>query len=246
MTSTRIAGIVLSLAAVACSVQANAPEMEPSQNPQPTATINWQIAETVAPTPTSPSATTTMAPFVPFTVTTWADNVVLHTNAGHLSPKLGILADNTAVTLLGRAPGNEWLMVKTADNRVGWLFGKLVESGGPEFDSAPLMQPTGVLTVRGHLTDVNGDPVNGVQFSVVQAGVSEEIRTDAITDDEGYFYAFVPGDAQGSWWVSFTAISCDSRLMDATCSNWSGEPEPKGAYVQLPGGSFSALQFLWR
>ena len=46
-----------------------------------------------------PAATSTPLPFVPFTVTTWADNVVLHDNPGHLAPKLGILADNTPLTV---------------------------------------------------------------------------------------------------------------------------------------------------
>ncbi len=137
-------------------------------------------------------------------------------------------------------------MVKTADSRLGWVFDKLVETSGPETSTAPLVKPTGVLTVRGHLTDTAGAPVNGVQFAVVQAGVSDEVRTDAMTDAEGVFYAFLPADSKGSWWVSYTAISCESRLMDATCSNWSGEPDPKGAYVQLPGGAFSALQFVWK
>jgi hypothetical protein len=194
----------------------------------------------------APVSTATSAPFVPFTVTTWADNVVLRANPGHLSAELRILPDNTPLTALGRTPGSEWLMVNTADSRVGWVFAKLVETTGPEFTTAPLVKPTGVITVSGPLTDIYGGPVSGIQFSVVQAGVSEEIRTDASTDADGIFYAFLPPDAQGSWWVSYTAISCESNVMDATCSNWTGEPDPKGMYVQLPGGAHSPLKFVWK
>lgn len=193
-----------------------------------------------------PASTATPAPFVPFTVTTWADNVVLRNNPGHLSGELGLLADNTPLTTLSRTPGSEWLMVKTADGKVGWVFAKLVESSGPEFASAPLVTPKGVLTVRGRLTDVNGIPVNGVQFAVVKAGLENGPRTDATTDADGMFYAFLPADSSGSWWASYVAISCESSVMDATCSNWTGEPDPKGMYVQLPGGSYSPMQFTWK
>ena len=92
-------------------------------------------------------------------------------------------------------------MVKTADNRLGWVFDKLVESSGPETSTAPLVNPTGVIVLRGNLTDASGNPVTGVQFAVLQAGVSEEIRTDAMTDADGTFYAFLPADSKGSWWV---------------------------------------------
>jgi hypothetical protein len=241
MNPFRIAISAIALAVVACSVEAKGPQPPPATSVPLEATATPVAVATAA-----PASTPTSAPFVPFTVTTWADNVVLRADPGHLSKELGILPDNTAVTVLGRTPGGEWLMVKTADSRLGWVFDQLVESTGPETSSAPLVNPTGVIVLRGRLTDIGGGAVTGIQFAVVQAGVSEEVRTDAMTDADGVFYAFLPPDAQGSWWVSYTAISCESNMMDATCSNWSGEPDPKGMYVQLPGGAHSALQFTWK
>ena len=247
MKTLRIAVTMLSAAIAACSVSTT---MAP--NPSgPTLVIATAGPSTAVASPTPldtavPMPTLTPAPFVPFTIKTWADNVVLRTNPGHLSGELAILADNTVLTVLGRTPGSEWLMVKTGDSRLGWVFAKLVESGGPDFASAPLVTPKGVLTVRGRLTDVNGNPVNGVQFAVVKAGVENGPRTDAMTDAEGMFYAFLPEDSSGSWWASYVAISCESSVMDATCSNWTGEPDPKGMYVQLPGGSYSPMQFTWK
>ncbi len=246
MSRFRIAALVISVAMVACSVEAPAAEPAPTQAVIAATQVTEATAGPAVASTTAPTVEPSEAPFVPFTVTTWAANVVLRDNPGHLSSELGILPDNTPLTVLGRTPGGEWLMVKTADSRLGWVFDKLVETSGPETSTAPLVKPTGVLTVRGHLTDTGGAPINGVQFAVVQAGVGDEVRTDATTNSEGIFYAFLPADSKGSWWVSYTAISCESRLMDATCSNWSGEPDPKGAYVQLPGGAFSALQFVWK
>lgn len=247
MKPTLLIAILLLLSSQACSP--GAPAAAPAATPDIAASVTAAVALTAGPAveaTVAPAGTPTPPPFVPFTVATWADNVVLHDNPGHLAPKLGILADNTPLTALGRTPGGEWLMVKTADNRLGWVFEKLVESSGPETSTAPLVKPTGVIVLRGNLTDASGNPVTGVQFAVLQAGVSEEIRTDATTDAEGTFYAFLPADSKGSWWIEYVAISCESNLMDATCSNWSGEANPKGMYVQLPGGAHSPVKFEWR
>jgi hypothetical protein len=247
MKPTALIAMFLLLSNRACTLGAPVPAA--ASLPDIAASVTAAVALTARPvlevTP-MPAATSTPLPFVPFVVTTWADNVVLHDNPGHLAPKLGILADNSPLTVLGRTPGGEWLMVTTADNRLGWVFDTLVESAGPATNTAPLVDPTGVMMILGRLTDAGGGPVTGVQFSVLQAGISEERRTDAMTDAEGVFYAFVPADSTGSWWVEYTAISCESNIMDATCSNWTGEPDPKGMYVQLPGGAHTPLQFTWR
>jgi hypothetical protein len=247
MKRFRIAVLLISVTALACAVQAEYPQAAPTPDLAPATSLG--VVETASPTvaqTVAPPATATSAPFVPFTVTTWASNVLLHDNPGHLASKLGILPDNTPLTVLGRAPGSEWLMVKTADNRLGWVFSKLVESSGPDIVSAPLVEPTGVLMLRGRLTDIGGGPITGIQFAVLQVGVSDERRTDAMTDADGIFHAFLPADSKGSWWVEYVAISCDSNVMDATCTNWTGEPDPKGTYVQLPGGSYSPLKFVWK
>jgi hypothetical protein len=247
MKPTTLISMLLLVASSACTL--GSPAAAPAPSPDIAASVTAAVALTARPvldvTPV-PTAASTPLPFVPFTAKTWADNVVLHDNPGHLAPRMGVLADNTPLTVLGRTPGGEWLMVKTADNRLGWVFDKLVESAGPDTSTAPLVNPTGVIVLRGILTDAAGNPVSGVQFAVLQAGVSEEIRTDAMTDADGTFYAFLPGDSKGSWWAEYVGISCESNVMDATCSNWSGEADPKGMYVQLPGGAHSPIKFVWR
>ena len=108
------------------------------------------------------------------------------------------MPDNTPLTVLGRTPGGEWLMVKTADSRLGWVF----REAGREQRARNEHRAAGEAyrassRVSGHLTDTAGGPVNGVQFAVVQAGVSDEVRTDAMTDADGIFYAFLPARFQG-------------------------------------------------
>ena len=75
--------------------------------------------------------TSTLAPtataFVPFTVTTWADNVFLRSNPGYLFPQLAVLRKDTSLQVLGKSPGAEWLLCQTSESRVGWVFAQLVD-----------------------------------------------------------------------------------------------------------------------
>jgi len=245
MKTFRIAMFVISAAVIACSGQTATLETPVVADRASATPAAREATSSPAPIP-SAEPTSTPMPFVPFTVTTWEDNVVLRTNPGQLFTRLLILPDNTALTVLGRAPGGEWLLVKTADSRAGWVFEQLVESGGVDVTTAPLVEPTEVLSLRGRLLDADGHPISGVQFAVVQGTGDTAPRTDAMTDTDGVFHAFMPPDSRGSWWVSYVAISCESNVMDATCTNWTGEPDPKGMFVALPGGAYSALQFTWR
>ena len=189
--------------------------------------------------PASPTA------FVPFNVKTWADNVLLRSNPGYLFPKLARLDDGTVLRVLGRSRGGEWLLVQTPDNQVGWVFTQLVETETEDPRLAPEMSPPDTQLVTGQVRDTNGNPVSGIQFAIVQGTDPNMLRTDAMTDETGIFYAFMPTDASGTWWVSYTAISCKSNIMDADC-NWVGKPSPEGMYVELPRSTAEPLEFEWQ
>jgi hypothetical protein len=213
--------------------EASAPVPPPPLSPTPPSTAE----------PTAPAPTATV--FAPFNVATWADNVLLRSNPGYLFTRLAIMNDGTALTVLGRSQGGEWLLVKTPANQTGWVFAHLVEAQGHDLSQAPVVDPADALVVRGHVTDANGSPVSGVQFALVQGSGSNVPRTDAMTDESGIFHAFMPPDTSGTWWVSYTAISCESNIMDASC-NWAGSPFPEGVYVELPQGANSTLEFGWK
>jgi hypothetical protein len=189
--------------------------------------------------------TSTAEVFVPFTVRTWADNVLLRANPGYLFRQLTVLNKGASLQVLGRSQGGEWLLVQTADNRSGWVFAQLVELEGRDLDPVPTVVPSDTLVVRGRVTHENGFPVSGIQFALVQGTGSNAPRTDAMTDESGIFHAFMPRDSSGTWWVSYTAISCKSNIMDADC-NWVGKPLPEGVYLELPQGASSMLEFAWK
>ena len=193
------------------------------------------------------TATPMSAPFVPFNVTTWADNVILRAGPGYLFTPRTTLKKGASLLLLGRSPGGEWLFVQVPDSRTGWVFAELTETQG-DLDSAPLIQPADAQLIRGIVKDANGQPINGIQFAFVQGAGDNPPRNDAMTDDSGTFYAFMPLSARGQWTVGYTAVACTSRVMDANCNcknGVCGQPYPGRTSITLPTND-AELNFIWR
>ena len=95
------------------------------------------------------------------------------------------------------------------------IFAQLIQ---PEKDlkTAPGVEPGEAQVVRGWVVDASGQPVNGIQFSLVQGTGDNPSRTDAITDTSGFFYAYFPASASGTWTVTYIAISSTSRVKAAS------------------------------
>jgi len=196
-----------------------------------------------------PTRTVAPEPFVPFAVTTWADNVLLRSNPGYLFPELGVLQQGTSLLVLGRTPGAEWLLCQTSENRVGWVFTQLVDMAAGEPGEAPFIWPPSVQVLVGTVKDHAGVPIGGIQFSIVQDAAVGKPRNDAMTDDSGTFYAFMPADTSGTWSVGFTAVSCKSNTMDADCNcrvGMCGSPNPESISVSFPRVPAEVLEFTWR
>jgi uncharacterized protein YraI len=206
--------------------------------------------ETIVPTIAAvPKASAVVSPFTPFAASTWAANVLLRTSPGYLFPQIAVLAERTSLTVLGRSPGGEWLLVQTTDNRAGWVFAQLVDAGGGNPAEAPLIRPPGVQEVIGVVKDEAGVPISGIQFSLVQGTGNQAPRNDAMTDQSGTFHAFMPATAQGTWDVGFTAVSCKSNTMDANCNcliGVCGKPYPLLLSLTLPQASAAELLFVWK
>jgi hypothetical protein len=148
------------------------------------------------------------------------------------------------VTVLGRAPGGEWFLIETLDEAQGWVFGQLLDAER-DLQTAPLTQPEDAQVVRGRLADSNGLPISGIQFALT---LGDTGHTDATTDPNGEFYAFLPSDISGDWLVSFVAIACTSNAFaDKTCSSYrsgyTGVVQPDTRPVTLP--TESTLIFQW-
>jgi hypothetical protein len=193
---------------------------------------------------TTPTSSPT--PYVPFQVASMVDNLRLRPNPGYLFPALLMMQKDTSLLVLGQSPGGEWIFVQMPTNEKGWVFAKLLVSDTP-LDLIPFIQPENVQLLKGHVVDANNQPVIGIQFAITQGQGTDAPRNDAMTDINGFFYAFMPLTASGEWYVSYVAIACTSNLMDADCNWISGvatQPEPAGTFVTLP--ITSTLEFIWK
>ncbi len=210
----------------------------PSQSVDQTG-VDEQAVETSLPA-------STQAPFEPFTAAVWADHVNVRTQPGYLFPSLLQLNEGDQFTINAKAPGDEWLSIELDDGTTGWVYIMLVKM---DYDlrQIPIQKPEGVQIITGQLLTPAGEPINGVQFAITQAGASGEQRTDATTDQTGIFTAFLPPEAAGDWTVTYTAISCSSVVHDAACNTrpeYAGTVNPPSQTVTLPDPDM--LQFIWK
>ncbi len=221
---------------------------EPSPTPIPTSTAQ-PTTPPVIPSSTpepSPTFTPSPTPFTPFEAHPAVDYTNLRSNPGYLFAVITMINKDVAFTVLGRSPGGEWMYVETAKGDKGWVFAQLVATD-QDLQTAPVMQPQGVKLITGKVTSPQGEPVSGVQYAITQAIGSKTQRTDAMTDAEGIFYAFMPDTAAGIWNVAYTAIACKSNTMDADCNcigGVCGTSDPLWVNVTLPQGEL--LLFTWK
>ena len=192
--------------------------------------------------PTLTSEPPTPEPFGEIYVYTSVQNVNLRTNPGLLFKVSRVMPENTRLLLLGQAPGGEWLRVRNDDGIVGWVNINVVVMAydGPP---PPVVEPTDVYLVTGTVTTELNIPVSGVGFAVIQ----NDRRTDASTDGNGQFFAYLPRTLSGTWRVTYVSISCTSNTMDENCNcknNRCGTVDPLDAYVELPQSS--ELVFIWK
>lgn len=206
------------------------------------------------PAPTDPLVTQTPAiiiatapVYVPFIIRNTVENTVLRAGPGALFTAKTALAANTELVAMGIAPGREWVFVVTPIDSTGWIFAGLLEAS-PQLETAPLIQPADLQVVRGRVRDINGAPVDGIQYAVIEGegGTGSPPRIDAVTDSDGIFYAFLPLTAAGTWTVSLTGVVCTSSQMGPDCqcpSEGCGTSVPVSTTVTLP--SEEILEFTW-
>lgn len=213
-----------------------------------TLTILTKAAPEVTPTSTYPPTKTpipaspTMEPFGEVYIYTIVDNANLRVKPGMLFQVSRVMAKDTRLKLLGQSPGGEWFNVMNDESIVGWVNVNVVSTGydGPP---PPVIQPTDVILITGHVVTELGTPVSGIGF-VIEQGAR---RTDAMTDTTGQFYAYLPRTMNGTWTVRYISISCKSNTMDQNCNcinNVCGTAHPETASVTLPQSE--PVDFVWK
>jgi uncharacterized protein YgiM (DUF1202 family) len=232
------------LAVSACSPEipvTGASNLPATETPTPAVLPTQLPAVTAQPTST-PLPVPTIPPFIPFKAHALSDFVNVRTNPGLLFDVNLNVAKDTIFTVLGKAPGGAWIFVQTPAKTNGWVYAKLLK-GDQELSSAPLVHPDQVQMISGRVLDVNGAPISGINFAIIQGAV----RNEVMTDSDGVFYVYLPSSASGEWAISYTGIDCSSSLMDAKCNckaDVCGAVNPPNLNIQVPESK--PLDFLWK
>lgn len=175
----------------------------PTQSPVPTATA------APCPTPTS---------YQPVSGKVILKNMLLWQGPGYLFPILENLSIGQPVNLLGRAPGNNWLNIQTADGSIGWMQVEGIELEGNLYD-APEITPQDALIVEGRVFAPNGAPATEVTVMInVEGAVDTKMQDVAVTGITGRFYFFMPSGTDGKWTIVANSWSCRSTTANAICS----------------------------
>ena len=155
------------------------------------------------------------------------------------------MAQGTPLQVNGQTPGGEWLYVKNDEGIFGWVGVYLVE-GFLSAPPAPSVEPGDVLIVTGLVKTELGTPVSGIGFALTQVGFSNR-RSDAVTDEDGRFHAYLPSDLTGKWVVGQVSVACTSNTMDTNCNcinGICGAAVPPSVEITLP--ATGELNFVWK
>jgi uncharacterized protein YgiM (DUF1202 family) len=236
--------LLIVLTAAGCSLSAPT-EIAPTSTKAPTVTSlptftpppPTHTATVTVTLPPTATFTPTLKPFAPYDAPVTVENVNMRSNPGYLFSVIKKVAKGTTFQVLGKAPGGEWISVQSQDKVKGWIFAQLLTLDKEMMVSAPIIQPSGVNLVKGRVVDAQGIPISGLQFTLTQGTGYGAPRNDAVTDNLGEFYAFMPSSVSGTWEITYTAISCTSNVMDANCTckpGMCGNITPPSQAIKLP------------
>lgn len=247
----RLLAVIL-LTALLAGCSASTPTPPPATLPPPTAE-----APTATPEPTDPPPTPTLEPTVaptptvqtlpPFESHATVDLVNVRANPGSLFNVITMLhTKDVKFTVLGQAPGGEWIKIQLEDESQGWIAANFVYAE-TDLKKLAVIQPEDAVMISGEVKGQSGKGVDGIVFTVMQGREFGNISTNAATDEAGVFYAFLPPGSYGKWYATFKEIACTSSLMDGNCQcagGACGRLAPEIAYVILPQESVLEFEYV--
>ena len=169
--------------------------------------------------------------------------VNLRQGPGTLFPILNSLPENTWVTVVGKAQGDEWLLVKSNEGQ-GWLATVFTDLYlNPQVVTLPVIPFTDGYQLRGVVKDAEEKPVGGITFGVTQGNPPQQPRAEATTLPDGTFFVYLPTSASGDWRVSLVGVDCTSPVMDENC-DFDGEFEPMWVDISLPYAEVMSFTYI--
>ncbi len=189
----------------------------PTEIPLPTAAL-----PTLAP---SPTRTPTPASVLPIQASVASDNYILRAGPGRLFDRVSMYSPGAPLWVLGRSMGIDWVMVQTADQRIGWMNVNGLEHLG-DFSSLPIFKYPGAVVLSGHVWNLDGSPAQGIGIRLIPVGSKDDNnREDVTTGADGTWYAYLPPDFSGAWEVHAVSYGCAADVPAGQCTISGNLPE---------------------
>lgn len=176
--------------------------------PEPTITNTPQPEPTLTPTPRAVGT---------FSATIPVNNLNLRSGPGTTYAILNQYPVDTQLSVVSRIPGDEWVRVQMSDGKTGWMSAQLLGLGD-QTAYLPMEDVTDSIMVTGRVIDSTGKPVNKVTIAVMQRLAESTLRTDAVTGEDGYWYAYLSKESRGTWEVQVAGVDCASWIFNETCN----------------------------
>jgi len=211
----------------------------------PCPTISFATACPFVPTPTmAPTPIPFASSLLPYTaasVKVNVDSLNMRNGPGKTFSIRSTYNKDVILWVYGKDPGDNWLFVRYFPDIFGWVDARFVTSV-PDLTQIPAIIPSNAFVIKGQVLDQSGNPAEYIQFAVTQGSGTSAPRTDAQTNANGLFYAYLPDNQSGTWTVAFVAYGCGYGFT-GSC-NRSGTVFPENQAVTLPP-SDTPLEFIW-
>ncbi len=198
-----------------------------SQTQQPSTPIPSSTEEIV------PTQTNIPAYVTPVDVT--LNGLNLRSGPGLLFDSLGTFASGTQVLTLGMIGDGSWIRVRaplSSGGAVeGWMFAEFLDLSTLEAALPVVELPTN-NTVRGRITDLQGNPIRSVRVAIFVTTDNGEQRDEATSNREGEFFLYLPNGLSEAARLEIVAVNCSSNISEV-----------------LPGGSCLVTDYFpvhWR
>jgi SH3-like domain-containing protein len=221
----------------ACSMGSAPPTAAPTGTPQPP-------TATPAPPTETPLPTATPTPiYTPVAAQVTVFSLNLRNAPSTVATSGGFYNAGSNVTVLGKAPGEEWVQVKTSDGKTGWMYASFLDLKN-KLATVPVIAVGDAISVLGKVTDASGNGIAGVDVAVTQQSSGKTLRTDAISTRDGSFYAYLPAGSTGTWTVQIVGVDCTSPIIEANCA-YSGKFD-QGGKITADLAQLQPIVFVYR
>lgn len=220
----------------------------PTSTPIPLSPTLPTSTASVTPQPDTPTAsvtaesTQTPAP-ITLQASVNASTLNMRTGPSILHDILNQYEQGDTVTVIGAAPGRQWLKVISKDGKTGWMYITHLNIDG-DVHVLPMLPISESLTATGKVTDRSGAGIRGVQITLTRVGGATVVRAEATTIEDGTFYLYAPVEYQGTWLAAVSGADCDSPIVDNNC-RFGGSFSPAGG-ISLTLPQNTALDFIYQ